>query len=299
MGMGKNVWRRWSAMIGAVPLALGGVVVIQVVAAAPASAVPGLTRVTVLSATDSVAQKTATALCPVGTRIVGGGGRVQEFSMQTRRVALNRLQPVPTLAGSQDGYVVSGAETAPGTTGTWRVQATALCATQPAGYEINSVETAPSSASVQQTTSGCGSGRVVIGGGARINNLNGQIVLQVARPSGPGDIYRGQGHEDADGVGTNWTVTAYSICANPLPGYEVIFGESPEAGSESVKTAFAECSPGKVLVSTGAAISFTASGSVGLLGAVPFGEGTQGIAAENTPTSENWDFIVATAICAT
>ena len=245
-------------------------------------------------------------LCPPGKRVIGGGGWVQEIGPITRKPALTQLRPLEQYNGPRDAYMVTAAETTPGTTGDWWVQAYAMCANPLPGWHIVQATTTQSSQPMQATAAVCPSGERVIGTGARVststgdNAYVGEVVLQVARPSGPGDIARAQAHEDANDFPLPWSVTAYAICVAPPPGYQIVFAESPARDSESTKLAFAPCPGGKRLHSSGAAITNVAPGNVSLQGIFPDLDGgeTQALAVENTPTNVDWDFIVATAICA-
>ena len=275
--------------------------------AAPASAVPGLEMVrSPASATNSLPSKTVVAYCPPGKRVIGGGGWVQEIGPITRKPALTQLRPLEQYNGPRDAYMVTAAETTPGTTGDWWVQAYAMCANPLPGLHIVQATTSQSSQPMQATAAVCPSGERVIGTGARVSTSTGdsayvgEVVLQVARPSGPGDIARAQAHEDANDFPLPWSVTAYAICVAPPPGYQIVFAESPARDSESTKLAFAPCPGGKRLHSSGAAITNVAPGNVSLQRIFPDLDGgeTQALAVENTPTSVDWDFIVATAICA-
>ena len=97
-----------------------------VVAATPASAVPGLTFVTAASPLDSVSSKEALATCPSGTRVLGGGGYVQGGG---RQVHLIRLQAL----GNSDRFA-AGAEENGAYAGSWRVYAYGICARPPAAW---------------------------------------------------------------------------------------------------------------------------------------------------------------------
>jgi hypothetical protein len=79
-------------------------------------------------------------------------------------------------------------------------------------------------------------------------------------------------------------------------GYRVATGESAARLSETHKFATAGCGIDANL-SAGAAISDVASGQVSLQEVFPTTSRTEAFAVENTPTPENWDFIVARAIC--
>ncbi|UOE20770.1 hypothetical protein NI17_006120 [Thermobifida halotolerans] len=82
------------------------------------------------------------------------------------------------------------------------------------GWHINPEYTGSTSDAVQRETVGCGdpNRQRVVGTGARIDispSYQGEVVLQMARASGTGDIARAQSHEDADGFPgpTGWPST--------------------------------------------------------------------------------------------
>jgi hypothetical protein len=272
-------------------------------APASAAAPPALEKRSSVSGTDSVSPKTATASCPAGKRVVGGGGWVfATAAADEAKVLLTRLQPVSTAdAGS---YVVTGEEVAPGMTGTWRLAAYALCAPAPAGYEIVSAGTASSSSSVKEIAAVCPGSKRVIGTGSRITNPGGQVTLQTNRSSGPRDIVRAVAKEDASGYAGSWTLTAYAVCANPLGGFTSVGGGSALTGSENEKVAYVDCPAGTYVHSAGVASSGTPPGltttppGVAVAVVYPFDNlrTVEVFAVETTPTAVNWD-VGAFAIC--
>lgn len=299
----------WAARVKAMGILSAVLVAVQLAGAVPASAVTGLHKVqSPVSAYDSQSPKTVTAFCPLGERVIGGGASVlSDNAVVGKKLTLTQLRPVGSVINEKDRYVVTMAETTPGTTGNWAVGAQAICApaSSLSGYQIVPAATLASSESVQATAAVCPAGKVVIGTGGRINNGidNGgfaRVVLQVARASGPGDIARVQAHEGASGYSGSWNVTSYAVCVNPPPGYQVVFGESPERLSESEKLAFAICPGNKRVHGAGAAITNIAPGNVSLqnVDTTSLLKEVKASAVENTPTSQNWDFIVAQAICA-
>lgn len=301
-------------LIGALAVVAGGLVAGQPAAAAPAQVMPqaapvitGLQRVLAFSLTDSNSPKSATAKCPLGKVVIGGGGRAFELtSTPTGRLTLTQLEPSEIIYGPEgirQGYRVRAAETGSGTFFNWRVVAYAMCADagSVSNIDIKVAATDASSDPVQATAAVCPSGQRALGSGARINNQSGhQVGLQVARASGTGDITRAQAHEDADGFLGNWNLVAFAVCADRPPGYEVKYGESRDRLSETVKTASAYCSGGRRLLGSGAAITNVAPGNVSLQKVRPAStEGpTEAEARENVPTSQPWDFIVAQSVCA-
>jgi hypothetical protein len=310
--MNETTRSRWTRRVAGFTAALataGGLVGVSLAAAAPATAavpVSGLVKVTGSSVTNSSGLvKTATAFCPPDKVILGGGGRtVEADGAHGHRLRLFQLQPSDAFAfpggGFRPGYRASAHATELGVDA-WRVEAYALCAFPVAGRHIVPQSIAQGfSPPVLATAAVCPPGERVLGSGARVDGGAREVGLQVARPSGPGDIARAQGHEDANGYGNDWDLVAFAVCAPPPSGYEVIFGESQQRLSESVKTAFAGCTGTKRVIGAGAAITNVAPGHVALEEVNPyFANQVRATAVEHVPYPLNWDFIVATAICAT
>jgi hypothetical protein len=291
------------AILAVVSMAM--VVSAQLIGSPAASAVapPALEKRSSNSGTDSVSPKTTIVGCPAGKRVVGGGGWIfATAAADDAKVLLTRLEPVHS--GNADSYVVTGEEVAPGMSGTWWLEAYALCAPAPAGLEITSGSTAASSSSVQQTAAICPGSKRVIGTGSRIDNPGGQVALQTNRSSGPRDIVRAIAKEDASGYTGSWNLTAYAICANPLTGFSSVGGSSTLTGSENEKVAFVGCPAGTHVHSAGVASSGTPPG----LTTTPPGVAIQAVypsdtllyveisAVETTPTTANWE-VWAFAIC--
>ncbi|MGH8480349.1 MAG: hypothetical protein ACREXK_12425 [Gammaproteobacteria bacterium] len=203
--------------------------------------------------------------------------------------------------GSVSGFRAAAVEASP-TDDNWWVVAWAICADPLPGYHIVHSKTAPSSADVQTAEARCPSGRRALGVGAEIlapANSHG-VGLQVVRASGNGDLTRAQAHEQPQGYPYDWQLVASAICADTPEGYQVRYGESEEQASETTKYAQAYCY-GQI-TGAGAAVSNVAPGNVALYFVVPRRPSDErtnsaAAAAEITPTSEPWDFIVAQAIC--
>jgi hypothetical protein len=249
------------------------------------------------TASNSLSPKTARAVCPLGKRVIGGGGAVYQPGVGSiQRTALTELRPVFRYDGTSDAYLATAAETPPGTTENWLVEAYAVCADPLPGMFMVAYTTSPSSSSVQTASAGC---PWVIGTGGRISTSFGRVVLQTARPSPTGDFARVRAHEVPDGYTGTWSVTAYAVCVSTKPaGYEVVVGRSGQRLSEPYKSAIAMCPYGKNVLGPGGAISNTAPGNVSLQMILPYPSRSYVDAVENTPTNLNWDSIVATAVCA-
>jgi hypothetical protein len=272
-------------------------------ASGPALWLQGLEKVVAVTAFSTESPKALTAYCPPGKVIVGGGGWARESGSQTHRLTLTRLEPssrIPTPTGVREGYRVTAATTDPAPNGNWLVEAYALCTLPIAGRHIVVASTTGGPHPVQTTAAACPAGERVLGSGARINNPHGhQVGLQVTRASSPGDINRAQAQEDANGFPGPWNLLSFAVCAPEPSGYEVRTFISQERLSEHVKTATAECSGNRYLIGMGGAITNVAPGNVSLERIDPVGSNAVRVsAAENVPTNQDWDFIVATAICA-
>ncbi|MBE1484396.1 hypothetical protein [Plantactinospora soyae] len=300
-----NRTHRWFALASVAAMVLAAQVGIQLVGAAPAAAVTGIEKVTSpLSSIDSQQTHTVRAECPAGKWVTGGGGwAFSVAAADSAKVTLVELRPEHRTDGTRDGFVVTGSETTAAMTGDWWVQAYAICASPSglAGYGLVTTRNPATSSPVElEARAGCGTRRA-IGGGARIVNPGRDVALQVARASGTGDIFRASAHEDADGYSGNWTVDAYAVCVNRPAGYQVVTTASTQGDSESEKIAFARCPAGTRVHGAGAAISDAAPGGVSLQVVYPSNalDNVEAFAVENTPVSQDWDFIVAQAICAT
>ena len=250
----------------------------------------------------SVSPQQATAECPMGYKILGGGGSVVGGPSDGTKLTLTQLEPLTSVFGSgQHGFQVTGVETATVNTN-WSVTAVAICARNVTGHLLVDAETGQTDSPMKATAARCPSGRRVLGSGARIDVADDHgIGLQVARASGIGDIARAQAHIAPGPSQGTWTLTAFAVCATTPEGYEVRYGQSGETGSQTVKQAEIQCTNGGRLVSAGAAITNVAPGNVSLQRSLPYSSDVYNSASaravENTTFGDPWDFIVAQAIC--
>jgi hypothetical protein len=263
--------------------------------------VADLEKIEEITPFSPVSPKVLTAYCPPGKVIVGGGGWARESGSQTHRLTLTRLEPVtgiPTPTGIREGYRVAAATTDPPPNGNWLLEAYALCARPIAGRHIVVATADGGPGPVQATAAVCPAGERVLGSGARIEHRPGDRVgLQVTRASGTGDISRAQAQRAGNSAGP-WSLRSFAVCAPEPSGYEVRTFISQERLSEQVKTATAECSGNRYLIGMGGAVTNVAPGTVSLERVDPVGSNAVRVsAAEHVPTSQNWDYIVATAIC--
>lgn len=185
--------------------ALGAVLLGQVALVGPAAAVPGLLLRTTFGPSDSVA-KTQRAICPSGTRVIGGGGAVTGSG--PGQVGLDIMLPL----ADANLYSVTGREDANGVAGNWAVTASALCAPPPAGLEVINGQSAINSVNPKFLELSCPAGKRVHGVGGEIVGGNGQVRLTEMRATSLTTVTV-RAAEDEDGFGSDWKVRAYAVCA--------------------------------------------------------------------------------------
>ena len=198
--------------------------------ASPASATtirPGsVTAVNGQSATNTLATKTASAVCPAGQRVLGGGA----FTVGGVHAVITELQPIHTASG--DRFEVTAAADQFGIIGSWGFQVHAFCAPVPAsaGLEIVTHTNAPTSAATDQARAQCPAGKGLVSAGGKIVNGGGQVDLGTfTDSSGPfASASAAFAKEDADGFAGTYTVTGYSVCAQAA-----VFGDFQQVKSTS------------------------------------------------------------------
>jgi hypothetical protein len=299
--MSNNRARRWISAAAMAVILLGGQAALQAATQAPAAAaLPGAVVTSDQTLFDSQTPKTAKALCPAGTRVTGGGGRVNG----ARHVVLTRLQPVHT--NNVDRFEVTATEDEVGFDGTWAVQAFAICAAPIPGLQIVSRSRAAQSNPVDVARANCPADKRAIGAGGRITDGKGQVDLHHLNDAlALGRHVDAVGFEDSTGFGGNWKVTAYVVCV-PTPTFEerrIVLSNSEATDSTDRKIATAVCPSGMRVTGGAAVIGGNNNPNVVLESIAPqvFPQGAPGtqlqvIAKENNPTDANW-FVRAIAYC--
>ena len=206
--MNANRRRALSALTAAV-VATG---VVQVTTSGAALAVPDIQFVSALSASDSLPTKSATATCPEGKRILGGGGFITGGD---RRVQFTRLQP----NGSSDTYVATATEIGD-YAGNWRISAYGICGEAPAGLEYRSFHSFSNSDEVKVGTAHCSNGKMALGTGARTEGGDGQVIIEDIYVPAALQSVTVTTVEDSTGYSGNWSMWSYAVCANPVAGLE-------------------------------------------------------------------------------
>ncbi|WP_437728380.1 hypothetical protein [Sorangium sp. So ce861] len=248
------------------------------------------------SALDSMSIKSVTVTCPAGKKVLGTGARIYSgLGVGFQHVVLDDIRPNATLTA----LTVTGYEDAAGTSEDWEVWASANCADPIPGLERIQAVSASDSLSNKSVTATCPSGKMVVGSGGEITNGLGRVLIDDLRPNSLLTNVTVTGYEDALGTSNNWTVTAYAICADPLPGLQRVVSFS--AANSSGKRINADCPTGTVLLNSGAEIS----SGIGFVGLIEMGPpnlltmSNQTAAIEMLSGTTNSWAVDAYAICAT
>jgi hypothetical protein len=165
----------------------------------------GLERVGAFSPLDSN-NKSVTATCPAGKRVVGSGADINAGNGQ---VGVDDMRPDPGLTS----VTVQALEDQNGQPGPWTVTAYAICASAPTGLERVTSTSALDSTANKGAGAACPTGKRVIGTGSDINAGNGQVQQTAVSIDGDGGGVTILASEDEDGFAGPWSVTAYAICS--------------------------------------------------------------------------------------
>jgi hypothetical protein len=285
--------RLWSAGL-VVTLVSGAMVAL----AGPAFAGGGMnvTGVAVGTGLDLTVEKSKTAYCPSGTRVLGGGA----WTGGNPDVHITGMMP-DALANSFTAYARwHGPEE-----GAWYLSVEASCAPEPPGLIYVADFTGGDSASTHSLYAWCPPGRVVLGVGARVTAADtSKVFLTYVKPTGTGNGAETGGVETKGGYAGNWWLHSWAICATEPAGWDIV--AAPNAAGEA--TAMAWCPlPGK-LTGGGAYISLSL-GQVYLTkiridyvgtpaGSVPAGTFSQAnwLSHATGPTGHDW-YLKSYGIC--
>jgi hypothetical protein len=244
----KHPWPQGFHRVGRAVLASSVIAAATAVLATPSpavAAVPGLQYISASTGFDSTVYKSVDVTCP-GTQVVLGGG--YQLQGGEGSVVLDDFIPSGHTMHVGAGEVVGAGEPTDGTTANWRIVATAVCAGGVPGWEIVTRVSEFNTGTARQVDAICPSGKRVIGGGASLANGWGQISINSLDLN---DNYtEASAIDDEDGFSGAWSITAYAICANPLPGIQhALWGTG--ADSISPKTSTATCAAGSRVLSAG------------------------------------------------
>ena len=208
----------------------------------PATAVPGLVRVFATTVSDSTASKEALAQCPEGTRVLGGGGTINGGGTN---VHFTRLQPFGNTNQFAAGAMEHGFYTPQ-----WSVTAYAICGAQPAGLAYVSFSVGGPEAHKDATVD-CPAGSTALSYGARVLGSTGHVFIDAFGPKAGLNGAKASATEDEHGD-ADWTFWVFAVCANPVPGWEVVWANAPFDSTADVVTV--SCPTGKRVHGLGSTI---------------------------------------------
>ncbi|WKU02912.1 hypothetical protein [Micromonospora sp. HUAS LYJ1] len=285
---GQTWTRRTVALGGAL---LSTVVLGQLALSGPVAAVPGLSVLTTVGPSNSVA-KSQSAVCPAGTRVIGGGGAITGSGLG--QVGMDIVQPLAD-AGL---YSVTGREDPDGVAGNWAVTAAALCATPPAGLEVVTGHSVINSVNPKFLEVFCPAGKRAIGGGGAALALGSgasDVLLEDLRVNQSSVTVAGV--EAGNAFAGNWSVDVSVVCVDPLAGDQRVIVDSV-ASSTATRSATATCPAGKRVHGVGGEI-VGGEGQVRLTGMRPTSSTTVTVSAaeDGDGFSGTWK-VRAYAVCA-
>jgi hypothetical protein len=207
------------------------------------AAVPGLELVHASTVPSSDLQQGVIVFCPPGKRLIGasairngGGGQgvitsiVPDGNLSQVRVEANAGTPIRI--------------------GEWSVTGYAICANPLPGLQVVSATSAVNSAGVKSVGAVCPAGKQVIGAGGSANGDPGEVSIGFLAPQEPELTDVGVMATKIIGAPVNWNVSAFAICANPLPGLQLVFASSPNNRTVD-KNVAASCPTGKRVTGMG------------------------------------------------
>jgi hypothetical protein len=156
---------------------------------------------------------------------------------------------------------------------------------------------AQANAPVKHVSAQCRPGKVVVGGGAFARSSDGtipirEVVLTELRPTqtapypGTGRLYayRASAAETYVGWGSPWQLHVHAVCADPIPGHEIVNSPLTDPASDPMQSTLVRCPAGKFVLGSGASVYF---------GAQPYSE--QGIGLQVARTASGGDLVRAQA----
>ncbi len=239
--------------------------------------------------------KTATISCPKGERVIDAGGSIEYGD---GKVIMDDVFPDPGLTFVN----ATGLET-DSYGENWGVEASVTCAPHLPGLEWMKAQTASNSNATKSLTVECSPGKTVLGNGYAITGGGGEAWVDEAVPDGgpgvPATKVSLIGVE-GDPYSGNWELDGFLICADPLPGQQVLSATSTASTNDEPTSA--ECGPLQVITGSTAEIH-DGTGTVVLVeDKVLQGEGilvneTLAFGQVNDGTAGNWR-VTTYAFCA-
>jgi DNA-binding XRE family transcriptional regulator len=166
----------------------------------------GLQRVFVNSASNSTSPKTVTAACPAGTRLYGLGG---QLTGAVGNVFFDDMTPSSGLTSATMTAYENGAYAS-----NWQLTSYAICANPAATMVRITTSTVSDSNSPKSVTSTCPNGTDVHGIGGELNGAVGNVVIDGIDTLGGTLLFGDVSAYENGAYGSNWSATAYAICAS-------------------------------------------------------------------------------------
>ena len=98
----------------------------------------------------------------------------------------------------------------------------------------------------------CPRGKMIVSGGAYVDGAEGEVKVDRLRPVFHGHYFEAAASEWARRTDRSWRLHVYAICAYPTPGLVHVAARSKSYDSP-LRTAVADCPPGKQLIGFGGA----------------------------------------------
>jgi len=289
--------RMWLAAATVAVLVAAQVVV---VGSGTAAALAGVEMVVARSGTDSEALKVVAARCPLGKKVLGGGGRIFDGE---GFVTLARLMPDP----DRDQYEVWAIEDYFGYGADWDVEAYAICGEPLSGLEyVNAGTFAPPGSNYVEVTATCPEGKRAVGAGGIIGyaDLLAGASFHGILPFDYGNagsvVARGKYDERLNNP-LGYNLVAMAVCAYPPPGYEIRYETMPQAYTppygRRLLQASAQCSPGKKVLGAGLG-GLDAHGTARVDAMFPAWDLGGAAVVARQPSTDHSFLLSAAAICA-
>jgi len=238
---------RWFVMATSIlTTAAAGILV-----AGPAHAVAGRVVVTATSPdTGSESFKGANAVCPTGTKILGGGADIVGGD---HHVQLGGINPAP-LGLPANSIWATANEGPSGYNGAWSLTAWAICGYGVTGHQIVEATSAPpAGATSAAATAVCPAGKKVIGAGGRSAGKPTYVLDTIDVSGGLSSVLVQTMATEAVVAGTAPLAVAYAICIDPVPGQQRVGASSVWDSNDKVLTV--ACPAGTQVHGTGGGIS--------------------------------------------
>ncbi|HCT80886.1 MAG TPA: hypothetical protein DGT23_30830 [Micromonosporaceae bacterium] len=216
--------------------------VASVTTVTPAQAVTGLRYISGYIDSGSGPRKTLTIICHSGDVAIGGGAHL---TGALGDVTIRQIQP--TVVDGTGRLIVVAEEDPDGYSGSWRLDATAVCVPRPAGLSF--VHGSMTDPFLVWATASCGSKRII--GSGYILSDTGVVKAAGAQIGSSNRAYVSAEPSRVPGAVTPVTGTAVAVCANvALPGMREVEAETAQNSFDG-KSATATCPAGTTVIGVG------------------------------------------------